>query len=91
MGEASPAPIAQTYLVQLRDCLARIAQKAFGRQDWVSIYRLNRIRFKNPDLIYPGQLLIIPEPARHGRAYLGAAGKNAKALRKQGDTCVEVG
>jgi len=61
LSDVNAARLAQTHLVQIRDSLSRIAERAYGRQNWVAIYRVNRIRIKNPNLIYPGQVFIIPE------------------------------
>jgi len=57
----------QEYVVKLipqkRDCLWRIAEYDFIYGDpwaWRRIYNANRDTIKDPDLIYPGQRLIIP-------------------------------
>jgi nucleoid-associated protein YgaU len=46
-----------------RDCLWRIAEYDFIYGDpylWPKIWRRNRTQIQNPDLVYPGMLLIIP-------------------------------
>ncbi|BBM89828.1 hypothetical protein COTS27_01541 [Spirochaetota bacterium] len=55
------------YVVRLipnkRDCLWRIAEYEFIYDDpfkWTRIYEANRNLIKDPDLIYPGQRLVIP-------------------------------
>jgi len=53
------------YIVQWRkhktDCLWRIAQKLYrNARLWPVIYMANRDKIKDPDLIYPGQKLVIP-------------------------------
>jgi nucleoid-associated protein YgaU len=48
------------YTVNEGDCLARIAEQHYGKQTWGRIYSANRKFIKNPDLIYPGQRLVIP-------------------------------
>ncbi len=57
----------QFYVVRLipkrRDSLWRIAEYEFIYNDpfkWKFIYEANRDKIKNPDLIYPGQKLVIP-------------------------------
>lgn len=59
--------ISKTYTVIYRevatDCLWRIAERAdiFGNPFmWPKIWRANRKVVQNPDLIYPGQVLVIP-------------------------------
>jgi LysM repeat protein len=59
-----PAPVAPTlpttYTVVKGDCLARIAQRYYGRQIWPVLYRANRKIVRNPHRIFPGQQLTIP-------------------------------
>ncbi|NLB34516.1 MAG: LysM peptidoglycan-binding domain-containing protein [Elusimicrobia bacterium] len=46
-----------------RDCLWNIAAKPSIYKDawkWKRIYKANQDKIKNPDIIYPGQILIIP-------------------------------
>jgi len=46
-----------------RDCLWNIAKKRSIYEDpwkWKRIYKANRDKIKDPDLIYPGQRLVIP-------------------------------
>ena len=51
----------RTYTVKSGDCLWRIAQKFLGRGSrYTEIYNLNRDKISNPNLIYPGQVLRIP-------------------------------
>lgn len=47
-----------------RDCLWRIAGNYYDKQYdmWPLIYMANRDKIKDPDLIFPGQKLIIPSP-----------------------------
>lgn len=52
---------AQTYTVQSGDSLWAIAQKFYGDgNQWQRIYQANSSVVKNPNLIFPGQTLIIP-------------------------------
>jgi nucleoid-associated protein YgaU len=59
---APPAAAARTYVVVSGDSLSRIAKREYGdANEWRRIYEANRNIIKNPDLIYPGQVLRIPE------------------------------
>lgn len=51
-----------TYTVVKGDCLSTIAERLYGVQDWPLLYRANRTKIKDPDLIYPGQQLVLPPP-----------------------------
>ena len=60
----------KTYVVgtwsEDRDCLWNIAKKPDIYGDafkWPKIWQKNRDQIKNPDLIYPGQVLKVPAPA----------------------------
>jgi LysM domain len=55
------ATLPATYTVVQGDCLATIAAQFYGRQDWPRIYRANRNAIRDPDLIFPDQILTIPE------------------------------
>lgn len=49
------------YTVKKGDCLWNLAKELYGdAQKWPLIYQANRAEIKNPDLIYPGQIFIIP-------------------------------
>jgi len=58
----SPAPTQQTtYTVQKGDCLWNIAKKFYGNgSKYTKIYEANKDKIRNPNLIYPDQVLIIP-------------------------------
>lgn len=61
--ETSPAPSStQTYVVAKGDCLWNIAKKFYGDgTKYTIIYDVNKnVVGGNPNLIYPGQVLIIP-------------------------------
>jgi len=63
-GDSSPAGSVHThtYVVVKGDSLSRIASRQYGdAQKWRWIYEANRDLIKDPDLIYPGQQLRIPE------------------------------
>ena len=52
----------QTYVVVRGDSLSTIASGQYGdAKKWRRIYEANRDLIKDPDLIYPGQRLRIPE------------------------------
>jgi nucleoid-associated protein YgaU len=49
------------YTVVSGDSLSKIAKREYGdAQKWRQIYEANRDQIKDPDLIYPGQVLTIP-------------------------------
>lgn len=49
------------YTVVKGDCLWKIAKKFYGDGNrWTEIYNANTDKIKNPNLIYPGQVLFIP-------------------------------
>jgi LysM domain. len=52
----------KTYVVKKGDCLWKIAKRFYGKgSEWRKIYDANRkVIGKNPNLIYPGQKLVIP-------------------------------
>ena len=55
-------PAGRTYIVAKGDSLSLIAKREYGdAAKWRKIYDANRDIIKNPDLIYPGQKLKIPE------------------------------
>ncbi|MCC9167795.1 LysM peptidoglycan-binding domain-containing protein [Pontibacter harenae] len=64
MQQAPVTPTAnqQEYTVASGDSLSKIAQKLYGNaNEWNKIYNANKDRIgDNPDLIRPGQRIIIP-------------------------------
>lgn len=58
----SPAPKQDTtYTVKSGDCLWNIAKEFYGNgSKYTKIYEANKDKITNPNLIYPGQTLIIP-------------------------------
>jgi nucleoid-associated protein YgaU len=57
-----PPPQPKTYTVAPGDSLSKIAQHQYGNANlWQKIYEANRDTIKNPDLIHPGQQLVIPD------------------------------
>ena len=61
-SENSPAPSTnKTYTVQKGDCLWNIAKKYYGNgSKYTVIAEANKDKIKSPNLIHPGQVLIIP-------------------------------
>jgi len=54
--------VGRTYTVVRGDSLSKIAKHQYGDGNrWRTIYEANRDLIKDPDLIYPGQSLRIPE------------------------------
>jgi LysM repeat protein len=52
---------ARTYTVRTGDTLAAIAQRFYGHASlWPKLYHANKSKISNPDLIYTGQVLVIP-------------------------------
>ena len=65
-GGSSSAPQAKpsqrSYTVVAGDSLSRIAKRVYGEAGkWRVIFEANKDVIKNPDLIYPGQVLVLPE------------------------------
>lgn len=49
------------YTIVPGDSLSKIAKRFYGNAgDWKKIYEANKTTIKNPDLIYPGDKIIIP-------------------------------
>jgi nucleoid-associated protein YgaU len=52
----------QSYTVEKGDSLSKIAKRVYGKASlWREIYEANRDNIKDPDLIYPGQVLRLPQ------------------------------
>lgn len=59
--EAVNAPTAKTYTVVKGDSLWKISKKYYNNgAQYTKIYNANKDKIKNPNLIYPGQVLTIP-------------------------------
>lgn len=59
--EDQNAPSSGTYTVQKGDCLWKISKSQYGDgSKWNTIYNANKDKIKDPNLIYPGQVLTIP-------------------------------
>ncbi|MCM1045644.1 MAG: phage tail protein [Candidatus Gastranaerophilales bacterium] len=60
--QTAKATSSDTYVVVKGDCLWNIARKFYGSgQEHTRIYNANTGQIKDPNLIYPGQVLIIPK------------------------------
>lgn len=58
-----PAPEATFYTVESGDTLSAIAKRHYGSAaEYTKIFKANQPMLKDPDLIYPGQVLRIPKP-----------------------------
>lgn len=52
--------IPKTYTVKSGDTLRIIAKRLYGNGDkWRTLYEKNKSKIKNPNMIYPGQVLLI--------------------------------
>ena len=52
----------QSYTVQKGDTLSHIAQKHYGKASkWHAIFEANRDQIDDPDKIFPGQVLKLPD------------------------------
>ena len=66
---ASTAPILDpqppaTYVVKAGDSLSKIAKKTLGSANkWKALWEANKDQIKDPDKIYPGQVLKLPPNA----------------------------
>ena len=61
MTVENPEPEAQFHTVVSGDTLGKIAKKFYGNaMKYPVIFEANKPMLKNPDLIYPGQVLRIP-------------------------------
>ncbi len=50
------------YTIQSGDSLSKIAKEVYGDyKKWEALFEANREVIKDPDLIYPGQIILIPE------------------------------
>jgi nucleoid-associated protein YgaU len=60
---AKPKPVDENiYVVKYKDQLTEISKKQYGSFiEWKRIYEANKDKIKNPNLIFPGQELVIPK------------------------------
>ena len=60
-GAAGAVEREKTYTVVSGDSLSKIAKRQYGDANkWKAIYEANKDKIKDPDLIYPGQVLTLP-------------------------------
>jgi nucleoid-associated protein YgaU len=61
LGSGGAAGGGQTYTVKSGDSLSKIAKQVYGdASQWKKIHEANRAKIPNPDLIHPGDELVIP-------------------------------
>ena len=61
-AEAGDAGDGRTYTVQSGDTLWKISQEMYGNgSKYMKIFEANKPMLENPDKIFPGQVLVIPE------------------------------
>jgi nucleoid-associated protein YgaU len=59
-----PADLQRSYTVVSGDSLSKIAKREYGDANkWHAIFEANRDKLKDPDRIYPGQVLTLPPNA----------------------------
>jgi nucleoid-associated protein YgaU len=61
-GSSSTAPVTgKTYTIVKGDTLSKIAQAEYGESKlWRKIFEHNKGVIKDPDKIYPGQVITLP-------------------------------
>jgi nucleoid-associated protein YgaU len=65
LGSAGTAPLDSKITVVRGNSLWRIARRTYGSGfDYVVIFQANKELIRNPDLIYPGQVLAVPSSHR---------------------------
>lgn len=58
---------ARSYTIEKGDTLSGIAQRVYGKAShWQRIFEANRDTIDNPDRIFPGQVITLPELERDG-------------------------
>lgn len=57
----SAEPESRMYTVKSGDTLSKIAKEMYGNGDYMKIFEANRPLLSDPNKIYPGQVLRIPE------------------------------
>jgi nucleoid-associated protein YgaU len=63
-SSTSPTERQRTITVQPGDSLSKIAKRELGDADkWHAIYEANRDKIKDPDRIFPGEVLTLPSNA----------------------------
>ncbi len=57
----APAPESRFYTVKSGDTLSKIAKEMYGNADYMKIFNANKPMLSDPNKIYVGQVLRIPE------------------------------
>jgi len=58
---------ARTYTIEKGDTLSAIAKRVYGKASyWQQIFQANRDTLDNPDRIFPGQVITLPEIEEDG-------------------------
>ncbi|MGY1410818.1 MULTISPECIES: LysM peptidoglycan-binding domain-containing protein [unclassified Luteimonas] len=58
---------ARSYTIEQGDTLSAIAKRVYGKaSDWQRIFQANRDTLDNPDRIFPGQVITLPEIEEDG-------------------------
>src|SRR5690606_41906705 len=67
-AQGGPGSIgARSYTIEQGDTLSAIAKRVYGRaSDWQRIFQANRGTLDNPDRIFPGQVITLPEIEEDG-------------------------
>jgi LysM repeat protein len=79
------APAARTYTVRSGDTLSGIAFRYYGHaREWHGLYRVNRSKVKDPDLIYAGQMLSVPKHLRKAAAADPSTPTTSSAVTQSG-------
>jgi nucleoid-associated protein YgaU len=61
-SSAADAKGGRTYTIAKGDSLSKIAKHFYGdARQWKKIHEANKDLIKNPDLIFPGQVIKIPD------------------------------
>jgi nucleoid-associated protein YgaU len=56
-----PSTPSREYTIKSGDSLSKIAKQYYGNAgEWRKIYQANRDKIKDPDMIHPGQKIVIP-------------------------------
>ena len=78
----------RTYKVQKGDCLWNIAKAASGKgSNWKELYNLNKkVIGKNPNLIKPGQILVLPDGWKGSFKVSKLTGTSARKTTKASST-----
>lgn len=89
----SPAPAARTYTARAGDTLYGIALRYYGDgKYWRGLYQANQSKISNPDQLYAGQVLTIPQSQQAATAptpSTSAPSPAATAAAPQGGTSTQ--